>query len=435
MFAAGQVAEGQVAPQVVVGDRRPSPPNVLGGRFAQRVGQPGVDPHRVVDVAVAARQRRAGRRPGSRTSAASRRASCSSSRRLAAEVAAERRRTRTCSPGSRRSPGSGGSSCRSSRIMLCPSRKAATENSIGIVGTAVGAASGSTSLRPFVEHVVEHRGPADPRQVVVPDQPLVVQRDRACGRVRELLRRPAPRRAACRRPGCGSGSSRGGSARRSGSRRCAGRGSAPSAWPSGSARCPHAAGRGRPWPASAPIAIVVPVLRCSPSASKNFADAGSPGPAPYSESRSSRGERPCSRSVGRDVRHRASRRCGPWSGRGRRTGRGRCSRRGRCPRPRRPTDHRPGELLGDGAPSGVPLGPTREKRNGGAAPAASGCGAAARGDSDSVTGSGSSPVRPPTCVVSSPSPSMKKVSDPCLMPHLPWYADGVSPSGAGTGRC
>ena len=39
---------------------------------------------------------------------------------------------------------------RRSRIMLCPSRKAATENSIGIVGTDVGAASGSTSLRPFV---------------------------------------------------------------------------------------------------------------------------------------------------------------------------------------------------------------------------------------------------------------------------------------------
>ena len=32
--------------------------------------------------------------------------------------------------------------------MLWPSRKAATENSIGIVGTSVGAASGSTSLRP-----------------------------------------------------------------------------------------------------------------------------------------------------------------------------------------------------------------------------------------------------------------------------------------------
>jgi hypothetical protein len=37
------------------------------------------------------------------------------------------------------------------RIMLCPSRNAATENSTGIVGTDVGAASGSTSLRPFVK--------------------------------------------------------------------------------------------------------------------------------------------------------------------------------------------------------------------------------------------------------------------------------------------
>ena len=95
--------------------------------------------------------------------------------------------------------------------------------------------------------VVERRGSADPWQVVVPDQPLVVQRDRpagACGTVA----RAAPRRAACRPPGCGTGSSRGGSARRSGSRRCGGRGSAPSASPSGCGRCRHAAGRGRPWP-------------------------------------------------------------------------------------------------------------------------------------------------------------------------------------------
>ncbi len=33
--------------------------------------------------------------------------------------------------------------------MLCPSRKAATENSIGIIGTSSGAAFGSTSSRPF----------------------------------------------------------------------------------------------------------------------------------------------------------------------------------------------------------------------------------------------------------------------------------------------
>ena len=36
------------------------------------------------------------------------------------------------------------------RTMLCPSRKAATENSTGIVGIEVGTASGSTSLRPSV---------------------------------------------------------------------------------------------------------------------------------------------------------------------------------------------------------------------------------------------------------------------------------------------
>ena len=42
--------------------------------------------------------------------------------------------------------------------MLCPSRNAATENSIGIVGTSVGAASGSTSLRPFVNTSLTRAG-------------------------------------------------------------------------------------------------------------------------------------------------------------------------------------------------------------------------------------------------------------------------------------
>ena len=59
--------------------------------------------------------------------------------------------------------------------MLCPSRKAATENSIGIVGTDVGRGVRLDELAAVREHVVEHRGPADPRQVVVADQPLVVQ--------------------------------------------------------------------------------------------------------------------------------------------------------------------------------------------------------------------------------------------------------------------
>ena len=34
--------------------------------------------------------------------------------------------------------------------MLCPSRNAATENSIGIVGTSVGVAPTSKTLRPLV---------------------------------------------------------------------------------------------------------------------------------------------------------------------------------------------------------------------------------------------------------------------------------------------
>ena len=42
----------------------------------QRVGEPGVDPHRVVDVPLRARRAPGGRPPGSRTSAASRRSSC-----------------------------------------------------------------------------------------------------------------------------------------------------------------------------------------------------------------------------------------------------------------------------------------------------------------------------------------------------------------------
>ena len=67
------------------------------------------------------------------------------------------------------------------------------------------------------------------------------------------------------------------------------------------------------------------------------------------------------------------------------------------------------------APSAVPTGPTRLNRNGGATSAASAFGAAAVGVSDSETGSASSPVRPPTWVTSSPSPSMKKVSDPCFI--------------------
>ncbi len=37
------------------------------------------------------------------------------------------------------------------RIMLWPSRKAAIENSTGIVGTSVGAAAGSTRTRPLVK--------------------------------------------------------------------------------------------------------------------------------------------------------------------------------------------------------------------------------------------------------------------------------------------
>ena len=63
------------------------------------------------------------------------------------------------------------------RTMLWPSRNAATENSTGIVGTRSGVASGSTSLRPLVNTSSSTAGAADPRQVVVADQPLVVEAD------------------------------------------------------------------------------------------------------------------------------------------------------------------------------------------------------------------------------------------------------------------
>ena len=49
-----------------------------------------------------------------------------------------------------KSPGNLAFQLYSLRIMLCPSRNAATENSSGIVGMSVGAASGSTSLRPLL---------------------------------------------------------------------------------------------------------------------------------------------------------------------------------------------------------------------------------------------------------------------------------------------
>ncbi len=66
------------------------------------------------------------------------------------------------------------------------------------------------------------------------------------------------------------------------------------------------------------------------------------------------------------------------------------------------------------APRGVPFGPARENRNGGASPAGSAFAAVGRGVSDSVTGSASSPVRPPSWVEIRPSPSMKMLSEPCV---------------------
>ena len=65
--------------------------------------------------------------------------------------------------------------------MLCPSRKAAIENSTGIVGTSVGAGVGLHQGPTVREHVVDDRRVDDARQVVVPQQPLVVQRHPLAG--------------------------------------------------------------------------------------------------------------------------------------------------------------------------------------------------------------------------------------------------------------
>ena len=84
-------------------------------------------------------------------------------------------------------------------------------------------------------------------------------------------------------------------------------------------------------------------------------------------------------------------------------------------------DHRAGQLPGrgraeGGAPGADPGEPERRRDARRPAPA----GPRPRGDSDSLTGSTSSPLRPPTCVVSRPSPSMKKLSEPCFMRASTW---------------
>ena len=45
-----------------------------------------------------------------------------------------------------------------SRIIECPSRNAATENSIGIVGTSIALASASKTLRPWLKTLVTTPG-------------------------------------------------------------------------------------------------------------------------------------------------------------------------------------------------------------------------------------------------------------------------------------
>ena len=72
--------------------------------------------------------------------------------------------------------------------MLCPSRNAATENSIGIVGMLVGLGVDLERLAPVLEDVGDDRRRADPLQVVGADHPLVVLRDDPA-RLLEAVRR------------------------------------------------------------------------------------------------------------------------------------------------------------------------------------------------------------------------------------------------------
>ena len=208
----GEVAEGEVA----AGRRRPgTAAERAGGQVLQRVDERGVDPHsavelgrrhdqaglvRVLEVVEAAEVGdpvlgRRGRRRGRRSAAEK---VNSSSRVPAAEV-------EDLVPVVGR------------RIIEWPSRNAATENSIGIVGTSVGVAFASKALRPLLK-TRRRRRRADARQVVRADHPLVVLDDELA-RLLEALRRGGPP-AGCRPPGCGSASAPGGSERPPGSRRC-----------------------------------------------------------------------------------------------------------------------------------------------------------------------------------------------------------------------
>ena len=75
-----------------------------------------------------------------------------------------------------------------SRIIECPSRNAATENSIGIVGTSIALGVRLEDLATLVEDVVHDARSADARQVVGLEHPLVVLDD-LLTRTPEAIRR------------------------------------------------------------------------------------------------------------------------------------------------------------------------------------------------------------------------------------------------------
>ena len=289
------------------------PAERAGRQVAERVREPGVDAHRVVDVAAGRRQ------PGMPA------------------------RREVVHPPPVRDPGAGqadvaehvaaGAREHEQQVQAAVGAGEAPVPVVGLADHAVTQPEGgdreldrhrgdvrsarhpARRARARAANVVDRRGPAHPRQVVVADQPLVVEGDALPGSP-EPLSVGQGRRAPCPRRRCGSGPSPGGSGRPRGSRRCAGPASARGAWPSARplarpqqvvtrlglvrrrprSSCPSSGGARRPRRTSPTLAR--PARRRTTSRGR----AAASGPAADRWARRPR---------------RASSRCGPSSGRGR----------------------------------------------------------------------------------------------------------------------
>ena len=168
---AGEVAEGEIRVGVVEVHRGAT--EGAGREVAQRVDQQGVDAHGAVEPARRHLEVGAAGLPevveppevGDPVAGQSRVAPQVPAGRREREQQVQRARSRRGTPCSSRRPPAPWSG---------PAGRPRSENSMGIVGTCSGSAPTSKIFRPFVEHVVEGRLAADPRQVVVPDHPLVV---------------------------------------------------------------------------------------------------------------------------------------------------------------------------------------------------------------------------------------------------------------------